>query len=159
MLPFHQIADDARVWVYQCDRNFTDEEVHQLSIVLEKFADQWQAHGENLSAYASIFHKRFIVLAVDESKSGASGCSIDSSVHFLQEVEKQYAVKLFDRLTLAYKKGEQIFSANKKEIAELRESGDINDETLVFNNLVQNKADLQSHWLVPITKSWAAAVK
>jgi hypothetical protein len=97
---------DAKVWVYQSDRPFTDEELHRLEGQLREFADEWVSHSIQLRSFGAVYLKQFIVLMVDEGLSGASGCSIDRSVYFLKLVEQNYGVQLFDRATFAYRLGE-----------------------------------------------------
>lgn len=158
MLTYNDLAADSKVWVYQSNRPFTDQEVRELSIILEKFAEQWQSHGKQLSAYASLYHKHFIVLMVDEKAKDASGCSIDSSVHFLGEIEKQYDIKLFDRLTAAYLHHKDVRTASKSQVKELLASRELTGESLVFNNLVKNKAEFEQNWLIPLKTSWLASL-
>ena len=91
---------------------------------------------------------------VDESLAGASGCSIDKSVHFIKQIEQHYGVDLFDRMTFTYKDGETVKSAPRMEFAELYKMGKINDATLVFDNLVKTKGDFTSNWVKPLGESW-----
>lgn len=158
MTPYHNLSPDSKVWIYQSSRNFSDQETGELCIVLEKFADEWAAHGKNLKAYATVQYKRFIVLMIDESQAGASGCSIDSSVHFMKEVEKQYGIELFNRLHLAYLtgNGDEVALVHKSELSKLIENQGINEDSTVFNNLVKNKYEFEHTWKIPLKESWAA---
>ena len=157
MISYRNLSPDSKVWIYQSSRAFTDKETGELCIILEKFADDWVAHGKNLSAYATVQYKRFIVLMVDESAAGASGCSIDSSVHFMQEVEKQYGIELFNRLNLAYLtgQGDEVALVHKSKISELIDNQSISEHTTVFNNLIKTKYDFEHSWKIPLKDSWA----
>jgi len=44
----------------------------------------WTAHNNQLKAKGEIRYNRFLILIVDESQAGASGCSIDKSVPFYE---------------------------------------------------------------------------
>jgi len=160
MTTYQNLSPDSKVWIYQSSRNFSDQEVGELCIILEKFADEWAAHGKNLSAYATVQYKRFIVLMVDESAAGASGCSIDKSVHFMKAIEQQYEIELFNRLNLAFLtgNGDEVKLVHKNSISELIDSQVINEETTVFNNLIQTKYDFEHSWKIPLKASWAAPV-
>jgi len=157
MMTYQNLSPDSKVWIYQSSRLFTDKETGELCVILEKFADEWAAHGKNLSAYATVQYKRFIVLMVDESAAGASGCSIDKSVHFMQEVEKHYGIELFNRLNLAYLtgKGDDTALVHKSKISELIENQTISESTTVFNNLIKTKHDFEHSWKIPLVESWA----
>ena len=151
---YDHLSDDSKVWIYQANRPFSKEEVESLEPVLAKFAEQWVSHNRQLLAYAGVFSDQFIVLMVDESMAGASGCSIDSSVHFVKQIESTYRVNLFDRMTFTYKSGDTVMTAPREEFARLYESGVINDDTLVFDTLVKTKKDFQEGMIKPLAESW-----
>ena len=75
-IPFHDIAFEARVWIYQANRNLTDDEVGTLTETLKAALEGWEAHGEALTASGKIFHHRFVVIAVDESEAFQIDCPI-----------------------------------------------------------------------------------
>ncbi|WP_295792727.1 ABC transporter ATPase [Mucilaginibacter sp.] len=147
-------SENSRVWVYQSDRELTDNEALQIKVLLDNFTTGWTAHNNQLKAKAEIRYNRFIVLIVDESQAGASGCSIDKSVHFMQQIEAQFGINLFDRFNLAYRQGSEVLSAPRAQFEELLKQGDINTDTIVFNNLVQNLTELENKWEVPFKNSW-----
>ncbi|MBK8504487.1 MAG: hypothetical protein IPL46_21145 [Saprospiraceae bacterium] len=99
-------------------------------------------------------HDRFIILMVDEQLNAASGCSIDSSVSFIRAIEKKYQLNLFDRFTFSYEKDGEIYTVPKARFVELYKSGEINESTMVFDNLIRTKVDLETSWLKPLGKSW-----
>jgi len=147
-------SENSRVWVYQSDRELTDNEALQIKVLLDNFTTGWTAHNNQLKAKAEIRYNRFIILIVDESQAGASGCSIDKSVHFMQQIEAQFGINLFDRFNLAYRKGSEVLSAPRAQFEELLKQGNINTDTIVFNNLVQNLTELDNKWEVPFKNSW-----
>src|SRR5476649_3050231 len=105
-----QFSENSRVWVYQSDKKLSDQEVQQIQAQLDSFTTGWTAHNSQLKAKAEIRYNRFLILVVDESQAGASGCSIDKSVHFMKELEQQFNINLFDRFNLAYRDGDEILS-------------------------------------------------
>jgi hypothetical protein len=147
-------SSHSRVWVYQSDRKLTDAETLQAQILLNNFTTGWTAHNNQLLAKAEIRYNRFLILFVDESQAGASGCSIDKSVNFMKQLEQQFGINLFDRFNLAYRDGEEIVSVPRHQFEELLKEGKINTETIVFNNLVQSVTELQTKWEVPFKDSW-----
>ncbi len=149
-----QFSENSRVWVYQADRELTTAEVEQIKAQLDKFTTAWTAHNNQLKAKGDIRYNRFIILIVDESQAGASGCSIDKSVHFIKHLEQAFHINLLDRFNLAYRKGSEVFSAPRAQFEALLKQGNINTETIVFNNLVQNLKELQTKLEVPFKDSW-----
>jgi hypothetical protein len=148
------LAPSSRVWIYQSNRTFSHEEELSISEHLKQFAQEWVSHNKALLAFAEVFYRQFIVLMVDETKAGASGCSIDSSVHFLQQLATHYEVDLFDRMTFAYQENGTVKTANRDEFVRLFETNLITLDTLVFDNLVATKESFDSAWLKPLKNSW-----
>jgi len=149
-----QFSENSRVWVYQADRKLSDQEVLQLKIQLDNFTTGWTAHNNQLKAKGEIRYNRFLILIVDESQAGASGCSIDKSVNFMKQIGEQFNINLLDRFNLAYRDGEEVLSAPRHDFEALIKEGDINTETIVYNNMVQNVSELQNKWEVPFKDSW-----
>lgn len=151
------INEQSRVWIYQSNREFNINELSQLADILNNFTQSWSAHNQQLKATYEIKYHRFIILIVDESQAGASGCSIDKSVHLVQKIEQQFNVNLFDRLNIAYKKSEFIETANRMDFEQLINDGLISENTIVFNNLVSTYKDYLNNWETPLKNSWHAS--
>jgi hypothetical protein len=147
-------SENSRVWVYQSDKELSDSQVKQIQAELNDFTVRWTAHNNQLKAKSEIRYNRFLILIVDESHAGASGCSIDKSVHFIKQLETEHHINLLDRFNLAYRSGSEVLSAQRNDFEGLIKSGNINTETIVFNNLVQNLKELQTKWEVPFKESW-----
>lgn len=154
MTNYDILPDSTRVWIYQAKAPLSEITSQDITQQLQQFATNWISHNNLLRSYAGLYHHQFIILMVDESQAGASGCSIDKSVRFLQQIQQQYGLELFDRLTFTYKEGEEIKTAHKSAFAALYKEGKITDNTLVFDNLVTTKADFEKNWLKPLKDSW-----
>ncbi len=152
------ISENSRIWIYQSDRPFSIEEEQAIQQILNNFTAEWQAHGHALAALAEIYYHQFIVLSVDEQIAGATGCSIDKSVYLMKEIESRFNINLFDRFRIAYRSGEDIINCSREEFEEQIRKGNINSETLVFNNLISRRKELESSWNIPIADSWHAKV-
>ncbi len=148
-------SPDSRIWVYTSNRPLTQEESDFAQKNLDAFCQQWTAHNQALLARAEVFKHQFIVLMVDETQAGASGCSIDKSVHFLESLGAEIGADFFERMRFAWvdDRGEMRF-ANRPEFVSLIQEGNIGSDTLVADTLVQTKAQLAEKWLVPFSKSW-----
>ena len=156
LVNFNQLPSDARIWIYQASRPFSEEEKNGLDKQLSHFVEQWTSHGQDLKGSYQILYNRFIVLGVDQGANDASGCSIDSSVHFLQELESQYNLSLLDKSRMAFKQNGSIQTYSVKEFKEALSKGEITEDTLYFNNLAQKARELENNWEVPVKDSWLA---
>lgn len=149
-----EFSQHSRVWIYQADKKLSDQEVQQIQQELDQFATSWTAHNNQLKAKGEVRYNRFLILIIDESQAGASGCSIDKSVHFMKHLEQHFQINLFDRFNLAYRDGEEVLSLPRHAFEDLLKQGKINTETIVYNNMVQNVAELETKWEVPFKNSW-----
>jgi hypothetical protein len=149
-----QFSENSRVWVYQANKKLSDSEVNQIQSELDSFTTAWTAHNHQLKAKGEVRYNRFIILTVDESQAGASGCSIDKSVRFIQNMEQEHGITLLDRFNLAYREGGEVHSAPRHAFEQMLKQGAIDSNTIVFNNMVQSLADLQTKWEVPFKDSW-----
>ncbi|QDW23672.1 ABC transporter ATPase [Pedobacter sp. KBS0701] len=151
-------SPQSRVWIYQSDRKFTSTEETEILNKLAAFTNQWKAHGNELLAKAEVRYGFFIILTVDESQTGVTGCSIDSSVRLIKEIEQEYHVDLFNRFNIAYKVNGEVVVNSKEDFETLVNIKQVTPETIVFNNMVQNLAELESKWEVPFQNSWHSSV-
>ena len=147
-------SPQSKVWIYQSNRRFTDQETAEIQSILNDFVAQWTAHGHQLKAKAEVFHQYFIVLTVDQDVANATGCSIDSSVRVIKEIESKFGLDLFDRFNMAYKIGDEVHVATKEDFETLISIKKIGLDTIVFNNLVQTREDFEQKWEVPLQDSW-----
>jgi hypothetical protein len=149
-------SPDSRVWIYQASRLFTMGEALEIEKMLNQFASQWKSHGVPVKGAAYLFFGQFIILVADESATGVSGCSTDSSVRLVKDIEQRFGVNMFDRINLAFivKDKVQLLPLNQLQYA--FDNGFIDGNTLYFNNLVQTKAELEDQWIVPVKNSWLA---
>lgn len=154
LVTFNSLPGSSRIWIYQCNRSFTVEEEKEISEALDSFLEEWTAHGSDLKAAYEIKYRRFIVLALDQQYASASGCSIDASVHFIQQLEKQFDVVLLDKMNVSFKQGDYITYKPLVEFKKMAKAKSISKNTIVFNNLVVNKEEYMEHWEVPASESW-----
>ncbi len=147
---------DSHVWVYQSNRSFTMHEALQIEELLSNFIKSWKSHGTPVKGFANVFFGQFIVFIADESASGISGCSTDSSVRLVKNIEKDFNVDMFDRQLHAFIVNERIQMIPLSQINNSLEEGLITANTLYFNNTILTKSELLTHWIVPVKESWLA---
>ena len=148
-MPYH-----SRVWIYQANRYFSGKESEDIKKKSDLFVEQWTSHSQRMNACIEIFYNRFIVVMADETTAPASGCGIDKSVHFIKQLEKEYSVNLFDRMQVVYKKEGTLQSCNLSQFEQLIAEGKIDENTIVFNNLVSTRQEMETGWEVPLKQSW-----
>ena len=149
-------SDDSRVWVYQSSRIFTISEALQIEKILEDFANNWKSHQIPVKGFGTMFFGQFIVLMADESAAGVSGCSTDSSVRVIKEIENTYQVSMFNRTNLAFIIKEKIQLLPLSQVNYAIENGFIDADTLFIDNNVPDKLSLLNRWIIPVKESWLA---
>ena len=148
------LPDHSRVWIYQSNRELSDSETSELRTAGKEFVQNWTSHGSDLLAAFDVIYNRFLVIYLDEKNAAASGCSIDSSVGFIRQTQEKYQIDLLDRLQIAFKDGEEVKTLPMAQFQAEMKSGNIDENTVVFNNLVKDKAEFDAKWEVAIKDSW-----
>ncbi len=158
---FHDLVpadfnDSSHVWVYQSNRVFNLSEAIEIEELLKDFAHSWKSHGAPIKGYGNLFFGQFIIFMADETASGVSGCSTDTSVRLIKNIEKDFHVDMFDRQMLAFIIDERIQLLPLSQINNSLENGVLTKETLYFNNTILTKKELLKKWIIPVKKSWLA---
>ena len=151
---FEYLPSNSRVWVYQSEREFSDQEINFISEKAIEFIDQWTKHGFNLKGSFTFKYNQFLILAVDEGFNNVSGCSIDSSVRFVKELETSLEVDMMNKMNISYKDGNHINILTMSDFKEFTKSNKITSETIVFNNMVSTIDELETQWEVSVNDSW-----
>ena len=151
---FDSLPQTARIWIYQCNRSYSDSELEEISEKLTTFLEGWTAHGADLQSGFEIKYKRFIVIALDQNVNPATGCSIDASVKFIQELETAYKIDLMDKMNVSYKQGKYVAHKTLTDFKKMAKEKAYSKNTIVFNNLVNTKAEYLEFWEVPASESW-----
>ncbi|WP_028981175.1 hypothetical protein [Sporocytophaga myxococcoides] len=148
---------NSKVWVYQSDREFSLEEQGYISEKLNTFVSGWESHGRKLAGTFEIRFNRFIIIAVDESVSDASGCSIDKSVVIIREIAAHTGANLLDRSLVAIRNASSpIHIVKFNEVSAAVKQGIITQETLIYNNTITSLQELETNWEIPAKSSWVS---
>ena len=151
---FEYLPSNSRVWVYQSEREFSDQEINLISEKAIEFIDQWTKHGFNLKGSFTFKYNQFLILVVDEGFNNVSGCSIDSSVRFVKELETSLEVDMMNKMNISFKDGGHINIVKMSDFKEFTKSNKITSETIVFNNMVSTIDELETQWEVSVNDSW-----
>ena len=144
----------SRVWIYQANRVLTAAETTQAQDMINAFLPNWKSHGKQLEAAIELHHNLFVVVFANEAAEAPSGCSIDSSVEMIKQLQSALNIDFFDRLTTAYLYHGELLLCKLFYFEEKLKAGELNADTLVFNNMIDTKAKLTGSWLTPVRDSW-----
>jgi hypothetical protein len=151
---YKNLPNNSRIWIYQSDREFSEKEIEFIAEKSEDFINQWTRHGDDLKGSFIIKYKQFLVFAVDESFNDVSGCSIDSSVRFVQQLQNELELDLMDKMNVSFKNDACINIVKLADFQRFAKERKITTETIVFNNMIYTKEDFEHNWEVPASQSW-----
>ncbi len=138
----------ARVWLYVAERTLSEQEQVKINALAKEFTQNWTAHNRALRADAFVLYHQILVLAVDESQAEASGCSIDKSTHFVEELSTLFSLDFFTR-DLVF-----ILEDNGNvRTCKLHQLSTCQPNTIVLNTLAKDINELRQSWK-PISQSW-----
>ncbi|MCB9246776.1 MAG: hypothetical protein H6606_10145 [Flavobacteriales bacterium] len=153
---WNDLNPDSKIWIYTCNRFLNLDEVSNISNRLAAFCAEWNAHGASLNSGYELFAECVIVLAVDESAASASGCSIDSSVQVIREIDAAFQLDLFNRLrVLSNEDGEIHFTPQSEVRTKIRE-GKWNADTPILHVTARDLGTWKHARFIPIGQSWLA---
>ena len=147
---------DSRVWIYQSDRIFTKGEALEINDELNVFAESWKTHGDKVKGYAQLFFDMFIIFIADEKATSVSGCSTDSSVRVVKDIEKKYEVSLFNRQLLTFYKEDYLLQISLNQFESAIQDNVLFPNNLYFDNTISTKKELETKWIIPLKDSWLA---
>ena len=154
LIPFENLPLESKIWIYQSNRKFSDAEFSEIEADVISFLEKWEAHSVGLESSYQLKYNRFIILAVNQEVQQATGCSIDSSVAFIQNLEQKYQVDLLDKMNVTFKNGEHIAHKSLIDFKRMAKEKAVTANTIVFNNLVNTIEEFNENWEVPADESW-----
>ncbi len=154
LVDFEKLPDTSKIWIYQSSRKFYPEEIAEITQKTEGFLNSWKDEGNPIIASYKIFYDRFLIFVVDQTLEALSVAAIDDSVGFIFTLQNTYEVELLDKLNVSFKQGEFVQYKDLKEFQKLVKKKAVSEKTIVFNNLINTKEELENNWEIPITESW-----
>lgn len=145
---------DSKVWIFTPNRKFTEEEIILLNKKLADFGQKWVSHSDQLRAACFVAEGTFIILAVDNKVLTASGCSIDSAMRFIQQLQKDFGIELLDRNNFVFINGGENEIVHKSGLRQKAENGIIDEDTLFFDPLIQTYSQLEAEFSKPMKSFW-----
>jgi len=155
-LPFEELPDESRVWIYTGSRPFSPSEESSVSELIESFCEKWVAHGQVLRTSFKIERSQFIVIALDEDFQNPSGCSIDSSVGILRQIQAATGIDFLDRSSIPFLTYNEVVRIPLSNLKANFASGELKSDTLTFHTLAATKGEWETSKTIPAEKSWMA---
>jgi hypothetical protein len=153
-VPFIQLSDAARIWIYQADRFIEPEQRRILEDELLAFTSTWMAHGHPLESSFAIFEDHFIVLGVNEQMNEVSGCSIDQSTQAIRHLQQRTGIDFLNRTLVPFEIAGKVKQFPTQELRQKFATGELNRDSVTFNILENNLGALRHCWRIPAYKSW-----
>jgi hypothetical protein len=153
-MEYLEYPDNAKVWIYQSSKYLDEDDISYLNVELDDFVSDWESHGSTLKATYEIVYGIFVVIVVDEEGDRMCGTAQDNSIKLMKKLGAELEVDFLDRMTQAYKKGEKVEIVKMNDFSTLLENKDIDENTIVYNNMITTKYDFDHNWEVPLKDSW-----
>lgn len=150
LVNYNDLSPEAKVWVYPSSRKFYPQELTPIKNKIENFINNQK---DEIKICYLFLYDRFIIFLIDQNNSSINNY-IEKQVSFILNLQQEYKVTLLDKMNICFKQGEFIQYKEVKDLKKLVKNKSLSSKTIVFDNLIQTKAELESYWEVPITKSW-----
>lgn len=159
-VPCDELPDEARTWIFGADRSPSPSEAARLVDTLGEFVDEWTAHRRELRAGVDWLHHRFLLVALDESRVGASGCSIDDLMRHVGEIARELDLELLDGSPVWFRDPEgRVRRVSRDAFRSLGRQGEVDRETPVFDLTVDRLGPVRDgRWIRPAGESWHASL-
>tara|TARA_B110000444_G_scaffold180752_1_gene169527 strand:+ start:117 stop:581 length:465 start_codon:yes stop_codon:yes gene_type:complete len=147
---FHALPEESRIWLYAAENALSKGQQDYILKVISDALKGWNAHKQPLTAGVTILENHFIVVALDENKNGASGCSIDTLQNTIQKIEKELTLSLMNRLNVFCKIEDEVLCIPSFKLRNVADK-----DTLFYDLTILTKSDLNTY-LKQISEGWCA---
>lgn len=155
IVPFDSLPDSSRIWVFGSDQPVTGAAAERLLAEVDRFLDEWRAHGEPLRCARLWADNRFLVVGVDQSTANASGCSIDGLFRALQQLEPAIGARLVGGGRVYYRDhGGVAQCVSRAELDGLVAKGEVGPDTAVFDTSITDLGEWRERFERPARKTW-----
>ena len=151
---YNSLPENSKVWVYPSNRKFYPNEIEEIEVKIKAFIENWKSEDENFKASCQFLYQRFIVFIVDVDTVALTNEDIDTSVSFILSLQETYDVSLLDKMNVCFKQGEFVQYKELKDFKKLLKNKALTGKSIIFDNLISIKQDLDNHWEMPIEESW-----
>jgi len=132
-VPFDELPDHGRLWVFPASRDLTDAEAAESLREVDDFLAAWSAHGAPLRSGRKLVERRFLLVGVDVDAEAPSGCSIDALVNRLRAAGSALGFTLIDHALIWYRAGGEVRAVSRQEFRRLADQGEVTAGVRVFD--------------------------
>ena len=150
LVDFNTLPEESRIWLYAAEIALSKDNQNYILNVISEHLKDWNAHKQPLTAGVTILQNHFIIIALDESKHRASGCSIDILQKSIQKIEKELSISLMNRLNIFCNIEGEIVCVPSFELESIAKA-----DTYFYDLTIFRKSGLKSY-LKPISEGWCA---
>lgn len=145
-----QLDDHARTWLFGISPPLDEPRSQRLIESVDRFLDEWAAHGTPVTSARELLFGSFLAIAVDE-RSETSGCSVDRMFGLLHQFERDAGVSVLDANRVFVRHADGRIEALSR--ADFRDRGDIH--TTVFDTTADRLSEIRSgHWIRKAQDAW-----
>jgi hypothetical protein len=155
IVPFDSLPDASRVWVFGSDRALSGADTDRLLAEVDRFLEQWKAHGVPLVCARDWRDEHLLTIGVDSTREDASGCSIDGLFRVLQAMERPLSARLVGGGRVFYRDDEgRVQCAARSELAQLAATGGVTNATPVFDTGLTSAGEWRERFEAPARDTW-----
>ena len=159
LVNFKDLPDDSRTWVFGADKTIDSTASKTLLAEVDRFLDQWKAHGAPLTVGRDWKDGRFLTVGVDQSTEGASGCSIDGLFRTLKGLGPQLGASLVTSGLVFYRDTDgSVKSVDREPFSALAADGRVTEATRVFDPTVTSLREWKARFEMNARDSWHAGL-
>jgi len=154
VIEFDKISSHSPIWIFQCNKMLDSSLISQIEFDVKNFLNNWTSHNLEMKSSYKILHDLFLVISVENNFSNPSGCSIDKLINFVKNINQIYNIDFLNRLNVSFRHENKIKVVELIEFKNLILNGIIDSDTIVFNNMIHTKAELNENWETKVSESW-----
>ena len=151
----HTMNPESRMWFYGLKTPMNAAQSAELKGIMDDFVGGWKAHGAQLAAAYRLIANQFLIIAVDETQQQATGCSIDKSVHLLEEFGENHDLDFFNRMLVHVLENGTFTSYSTAELKAAIAEGKIGPNTQIMNTIAATLKE-SGMGTLDLADSWAA---
>ena len=154
LIEFNKISSQSPIWIFQANKMVDAGSIKKIEDDTINFLNSWTSHDFEIKSSFKILYNLFLIISVESDFSRPSGCSIDKLINFVKEINKLHNIDFLNRLNISYRHEDMIEVVNITQFKKLILDGLISKDTIVFNNTIRNKGELNKNWETKALNSW-----
>ncbi|WP_196885768.1 ABC transporter ATPase [Aureivirga sp. CE67] len=146
---FDQLEETSKVYIYPSKAKLFPETIEKIKEKAQEFLTDF---SENECAF-DIKYNRILIIAIDD-ETPLTVSDLDKLSMFILDLEKEFETSLLDKMNICFKQGQYLQMKEVKEFKELIKKKSVSKKTILLDNFVNSKYELDNFWEVPAEESW-----